>query len=55
MIVRLLQVYDVTWTAYPPEVNTREKALACARVWYQAEMAERLLRAPVQGRPLTWS
>jgi integrase len=39
---------------YPPEINTREKALACARRWYQTEMAERQLQSKPEARPLTW-
>jgi integrase len=40
--------------AYPPEVNTTDKALGCARRWYQVEMAERQLQVEHTGRTLTW-
>ncbi len=40
--------------AYPPEINTREKALACARRWYRAEMAERQLAKAAPTEAPSW-
>jgi integrase len=39
---------------FPPEVNTKEKALACARKWYLAEMAERRLQQKPVAMTATW-
>lgn len=43
--------------AYPPEVNTREKATRCAVRWYEVEMAERALTSASSPRPadLSWA
>jgi integrase len=42
--------------AYPPEVNTRDKALACAVRWYEVEMADRALKKSKtpEGTTATW-